>query len=623
MREKGASTVRSERTICPFCSCGCGFYLRGTAGGMEGVGPSEHHAVSAGRLCVLGWSAHEASRWGPRLRTPLLRQDGELQPVSWEEALAAAADGLSRLRSAGRPLGVLVSGRSSNEESYLAVALARSALRTPHLDAGLRGQWDALLRGLGRVRQRPAPGEALARLESSDLVVLLEDDLSVTHPRVAQAVLRAVRRGARLVTVGWQRTPLATLASHHVPLDAAAPLATLAGLGVQAPLKAWLSAACRASFVLSPFDADPALLRAASACFSELAAGLSGGGTEPLLLPLPVRANTRGALDMGVAPDCLPGCRPLGDSEARASLRRVWGNDGCWDAGVDADGMAGVVAGLVVVGEELPAVHPSPARVREQLAAVEHHVVVDAFLTETAAAAHVVLPMAAFGEAEGTVTGVEGRAQVLRPFGPPPAGVRQGWEILAALMQALDSPYRVRTPAELRGAIAASVPGYESLGGPLPDDGWPVAWPEVEPVPAGGNGKGAAGADAPWPAQIVAAPGPHGSTGRGLLLRRVGAFDWGQDSLVRFSPTLRRDSASRARRFPQGLVAMCASDAGALGVRDGWMLRLRSPHGEARVALAVQDGLEPGMVLVPYAFREQLGAVLGAEGVAEVVVRPA
>ena len=116
MSDSVASATRSERTVCPFCSSGCGLYLTGTAAGIEGVGPSEHHPVSGGRLCARGWSAHEATVWGPRVRTPLVRRGGELEPSTWDEALDAAAAGLLKLRDAGRPLGVLTSGRVTNGE---------------------------------------------------------------------------------------------------------------------------------------------------------------------------------------------------------------------------------------------------------------------------------------------------------------------------------------------------------------------------------------------------------------------------------------------------------------------------------------------------------------------------
>lgn len=610
MGDSGAMSLRSRRTVCPFCSSGCGLYLRGAAGAIEGVAPSEHHPISGGRLCARGWAAHEAAQWGPRLRTPLLRCEGELQPASWADALAAAASGFRALLDAGRPTGVLASGRASNEESWLALALARRALRTPHLDAPLRRQWDALLRGFGAAQAPPAG--RFAALEDSDLVLLLEDDLATSHPRVAVSLLRALRRGARLVTIGWQRSQLAELATRHVALDPGAPLATLAGLRAHEGIGDLLEGARRPSFVIAPFDADPAVLRQAAALLAELAAGLPDART--LLLPLPVRSNTRGSDDMGVAPDHLPGRRPLDDGAARAGLRSAWGDDGCWESGLDADVIADEVAGLLVVGEDLPAGHPHPVRVRDRLAALEHLVVVDAFLTETAAAAQVVLPAAAFGESEGCVTGLEDRIQLLQPLVPPPGDARPGWQILLQLLEALGVPLRVRTVGEVRAAIAASVPGYGALSGPALENEWPMLISD-----AGGGPD----ADATPSAPAALAETPPSAGGRRLLLRRTGAFDWEQDAMVRYSPTLRRDSASRARRFPHGLVAVSPADAAELKVKDGWTVRLQGAGAEAQVGLAVRPGVEPGRLLVPYAFRERLEPLLGAEGVAEVEVQPA
>ncbi len=623
MGDSAVLPIRSVRTVCPFCSSGCGLYLTGTSHDIEGVGPSEHHPVSQGRLCARGWAAHEASQWGPRLRAPLVRQGGELRPASWEEALAAVVAGLRRLRAAGRPVGVLASGRASSEESFLALALARSALQTPHLDAPLRLQWEALLRGVGAVGAQPEPGAILTRLERSDLVVVLEDDLSVSHPRVALSILRALRRGARLVTVAWQHTPLAALATQHVPLDASAPLATLAGLRALDGLEGLFRGARRASFVVAPFEFDPELLEAAGAATARLAAdlGVADRGEPPLLLPLATRANTRGSLEMGIAPDRLPGRRSLADAHVRATLAGLWGADGCWDEGASADEMPGAVAGLIVLGEDLPAVHPQPAEARRQLSALEHLVVVDSFLTETARAAAVVLPMAAFGEADGIQTGIEDRAQLVRALSAPPAGVRAGWEVLAELLAALGCGFRPRTLADVREAIATTVPGYGLLRQSAPDDGWTVAW-RGELGSALGNGNGGSHPAPAEPALTTPAEQPPASARR-FVLRRAGAFDWGQDALVRYSPTLRRIPAAQARRYPHGLVVMNAADAKTLGVREGWTVRLTSPRGEARAAVTLSAGVQQGLLLAPYGFREQLGPVLGASGLAEVEVQPA
>jgi len=646
MGSPGRAQLRSVLTICPFCSCGCGVQLHGERA-ICGVSPSIHHPVSAGRLCARGWAAHEATLWGERVRTPLVRRQGVLEPAPWPEAIAAAANSLRLLRDCGRHLGVLASGRCSNEENFLAVALARSGLSTGNIDAGLRPTWDALIEGLGRRESTPDLTRTLDRLEASDTIVVIEGDLATTHPRIALSVLRAVASGARLVTIGWAPTHLSQLAALHLPLQPHAPLASLgalqgaltatAGLARRPPrpghavaaalaasgdgsgpavatptsLARWLSESRLSAFIIGPFDRDPALLRSAAAAVQALAADLVHmGRPEPLILPLPIRANTRGSFELGVVPDLLPGQRPLIDEDAQTRLRRQWGGQPSWARGKSAEEFLGAVEGLVVIGDDVPAWHSQPAEARRALERVECLVVVDSFLTPTARLAHVVLPMAAFGEAEGTATNAAGRVQRFRAWGPPPEGVKPGWEVLVALLSALGSSFSPRSAAEVFAAIQAAVPAYGALdpaavdqvGGALLPAGRPTA--TVNPLAGiGAATRGQAGQ-------------PVGRT----VLRREGAYDWADDSLVTGSPTLRRDGASRRRLNPRGSVAMNPEDAADLGVRQGWSVRLRSSHGEAEVAVALQPGLERGVLFVPFTFREQLAAVLGGSGVTEVEV---
>jgi predicted molibdopterin-dependent oxidoreductase YjgC len=93
----------------------------------------------------------------------------------------------------------------------------------------------------------------------------------------------------------------------------------------------------------------------------------------------------------------------------------------------------------------------------------------------------------------------------------------------------------------------------------------------------------------------------------------MGAFEWGDDPLVVSSPTLLREHASLRKRFPAGLVAMNCRDARERGVRDGWQVRLLSRVGEARVSVSLRDDVEPGFLMVPFAFRDRLEPVLGQE----------
>src|SRR5512147_1736052 len=106
MESPERAQLQSVLTVCPFCSCGCGLQLHGE-GTIQGSSPSFGHPVSGGRLCVRGWAAHEATVWGPRVLTPLVRRKGKLEPAGWPEALASAANSLRLLRDCGRHLAVL------------------------------------------------------------------------------------------------------------------------------------------------------------------------------------------------------------------------------------------------------------------------------------------------------------------------------------------------------------------------------------------------------------------------------------------------------------------------------------------------------------------------------------
>jgi predicted molibdopterin-dependent oxidoreductase YjgC len=123
-------------TVCCYCGCGCGLYLRVAAGRVVGVLPSRSHPVSRGNLCAKGWHAHDFIHHPDRLTRPLLRKKGQLQPVSWDEALDAAAEGLRRVRDQYGPerIGLLASAKCTNEENYLLQKFARAAIGTNNID---------------------------------------------------------------------------------------------------------------------------------------------------------------------------------------------------------------------------------------------------------------------------------------------------------------------------------------------------------------------------------------------------------------------------------------------------------------------------------------------------------
>jgi predicted molibdopterin-dependent oxidoreductase YjgC len=123
-------------TLCPYCGCGCGLLLEVLDGQVMGVLPQVDHPINGGGLCIKGWSAHEFIHSPERLKKPLLRKEGELQEVSWEEALEFAVFHLGRIRKESPPgsFAGLASAKCTNEENYLFQKWVRAGMGTHNVD---------------------------------------------------------------------------------------------------------------------------------------------------------------------------------------------------------------------------------------------------------------------------------------------------------------------------------------------------------------------------------------------------------------------------------------------------------------------------------------------------------
>ena len=123
-------------SVCSYCGTGCGVLFKVVNGRLKGTLPLKSHPVNQGRLCIKGWNLHEHVNSFMRLKQPLLRQNGQLQRVSWEAALGQTASRLGQLvRQYGpQSVGVLVSAKITNEENYIAQKFARAVLKTNNVD---------------------------------------------------------------------------------------------------------------------------------------------------------------------------------------------------------------------------------------------------------------------------------------------------------------------------------------------------------------------------------------------------------------------------------------------------------------------------------------------------------
>jgi predicted molibdopterin-dependent oxidoreductase YjgC len=124
------------RTVCPFCGCGCSFYLVSEGDRVTGVEPSPQNPVNRGMLCVKGWNAYEFIHSPDRLTVPLVRKQGALVESTWDEALKVVSTRLNdiRARSGSNALAFLSSAKVTNEENYLFMKMARAVFGTNNVD---------------------------------------------------------------------------------------------------------------------------------------------------------------------------------------------------------------------------------------------------------------------------------------------------------------------------------------------------------------------------------------------------------------------------------------------------------------------------------------------------------
>jgi predicted molibdopterin-dependent oxidoreductase YjgC len=123
-------------TICPFCGCGCNFYLTVENDRVIGIEPNPSNPVNKGMLCAKGWNSFEFVHSPERLKFPLIRKNGELIESTWDEALNIVCSKLNELKDKFGPssLGFLCSAKVTNEENYLFMKMARAAFKTNNVD---------------------------------------------------------------------------------------------------------------------------------------------------------------------------------------------------------------------------------------------------------------------------------------------------------------------------------------------------------------------------------------------------------------------------------------------------------------------------------------------------------
>jgi NADH-quinone oxidoreductase subunit G len=453
--------LRSEPSVCEHCASGCaqrtdyrrGKVLRRLAG--------EDPAVNEEWNCDKGRWAFRYATANDRLTTPLVRRDGVLEPASWPEALAAAAEGLRAARDAGG-VGVLPGGRLTVEDAYAYAKFARVALGTNDVDARARAHSAEELAFLaGHVAGTgPHGGTEGASVTYDDLAAAPTVLLAGLEPEEeSPIVFLRLRRAVR--TRGLQVFDLAPFATRAAEKLQATVLATRPGAEARSLAAltegSWGGPAVEALRQPGAVVLAGERLAESPGAFSALAALARATGARVAWVPR--RAGERGAVEAGALPTLLPGGRPVTDAGARAQVAAAWGvadlpaTPGRDTTAILAAAAHGELAGLLVGGVD-PADLPDPALAEAALGRAGFVVSLELLPSAVTEHADVVLPVAAAPEKAGAYLDWEGR---LRPFDATLHGTGQlpDGRVLQGLADELDVDLRLPAPEVARAELAA------------------------------------------------------------------------------------------------------------------------------------------------------------------------
>ena len=461
--------------------------------------PNDDNSPNGITLCVRGAYGYDYIYSPERLTSPLIKVDGEFQPVSWEEALDIVANKFGKIKATHGPdsLAVLGSSKCTNEENYLLQKFARAVLGTNNIDNGGHLYNAASRAGLGEAFGFPASTNLIDDMEQSGVILLIGADPAVSAPLVSYAIKRAVKyKGAKLLLVNPQQTKLNALAHLWLCPKAGTEAVLIDGLMriiineelwdqdfvarktdifevLVASLQGYtpdyveeitgvptqdlhdaarlFAGANSASIVygdgIAPhFNGTQAVTALANLAMLTGNIGRKGRG----IYALQKENNGQGASDMGCLPDFLPGYQSA-ENAGLTALEMV------------EQAKAGKVKGMYIMGENPAASFPDSALTEEALSSLDFLIVQDLFLTETAKMADVILPAASFAEKEGTFTNFERRVQRVRQAIEPLGESLPDWQIIQRLANKMGYSMSYSSPQEIMDEIRELVPLYQGV----------------------------------------------------------------------------------------------------------------------------------------------------------------
>jgi assimilatory nitrate reductase catalytic subunit len=677
------------KTSCPYCGVGCGVVASPDGRGGATIKGDPSHPANFGRLCVKGAALGETLGLEGRLLHPAVHG----QRATWNQAVGFVADGFRRVLREHGPdaIAFYLSGQLLTEDYYIANKFAKGWLGTPHVDTNSRLCMASSVAGHRRAFGADTVPQTYEDLDEADLIILVGSNAAWCHPVLFQRMqANRERRGAKIVNIDPRRTATSEGSDLQLSIRPGMDSVLFSWLLVQLQERGVVDYDFVESFAVGFEEALFAARRIAPdletvaertgltkediaqfvrwfilrdkvvICYSQgvnqsaqgtdkvnailnchLASGRIGRlGSGPLSLT--GQPNAMGGREVGGLANMLAAHMGYSPSEVDR-VRRFWGAPNiARREGLKAVQMfeaieRGEIKALWVMHTNPAATLPRADAMREALRKLDLFVVSEAMASTdtTTAGAHVLLPAAAWGEKDGTVTNSERRISRQRAFLPPPGEAKPDWEHVALVARRMgfeegfgfaDAHEIYREHAELSafengGARDFDIGATARIAGPEYDALEPFQWPwrrgDVPQERFFADGRFYT-ADRRARLVAIADPALAAPVSEDLPLRlNTGRTrdHWHTMTRTGAAPTL-------ARHVMEPTLALHPIDAARHGVAPGGYARVESAHGAATLRVALDDGLLPGQLFAPFHWNDATAGLARIDAVAQALTDP-
>jgi formate dehydrogenase major subunit len=636
-------------------------------------GPANHNRLCVKGRFGFDYIHHPHRLTKPLVRLPNAKKDANDQvdpanpfthfrEASWEEALDIAAGGLVRIRDQKgvKALAGFGSAKGSNEEAYLFQKLVRTGFGSNNVDHCTRlchaSSVAALFEGLAS----GAVSAPFAAAMDAEVIIVIGANPTVNHPVAATFIKNAAKRGAKLIVMDPRRQTLSRHAYKHLAFKPGSDVAILNGMintiitegltdeqyiagytegfddlkariteftpekmapicGIPAETireVARMYARARASIIFWGMGISQHVHGTDNArCLIALALitgqiGRPGTGLHPLR----GQNNVQGASDAGLIPMFLPDYQPVGRTDLREPFEKLWQMDldpvrGLTVVEIMNAIHAGEITGMYIEGENPAMSDPDLQHARQALAKLEHLVVQDLFVTETAFHADVILPASAFAEKSGTFTNTDRRVQLAREVIKPPGDARQDLWIIQEIARRMGLDWRYEGPADVFTEMTQVMPSLNNITWERLVREGAVTYPVDDPSQPGNeiifttgypteNGRGKI-----VPARVVP-PDELPDADYPMVLSTGRVLEhWHTGSMTRRSQVLDQIE-------PEAVAFMSPKDMRRLNLWPGDRVRLETRRGAVIIKVRSDRDVPENMVFMPFCYAEAAANLL-------------